>query len=325
MIITRSPLRITLGGGGTDLESYYSAFGGFFISAAIDKYVYVSVSEPFKPGFFIKYSKLEEVEKAQNLEHPLIRSMLLERFQNLRDLEFSSFADVPAGTGLGSSGAFAVAGLRALSRFSSEPLDPIACAELAYWLENKSLKETSGKQDPYASALGGLRAFTISQDGAVTSQPIALTNDFSEAIEGNLHLYFTGLTRRSSEVLLSQDRKSKSGDKGILDNLHLTKELGYRAVEALERSSISELGNLFNLQWEQKLSRSPESVNERIHFLRNLGLASGAIGAKLIGAGGGGFLLFAAEPLPRFLREMESAGVRKVSFSISHHGVQDVI
>jgi D-glycero-alpha-D-manno-heptose-7-phosphate kinase len=326
LIIVRSPLRITLGGGGTDLASYYERFGGFFISAAIDQYVYVSLAEPYAPGISLKYTSQEYVDLVSKIKHPLIRAALSEHYPDTKNIELYSFADLPGGTGLGSSGAFGVALLKALHEHNDRgSVNAAKIAEQAHELEAIRLQESAGKQDPFASAIGGLTSFTISTSGKVESQSVITPEGFLPHLERHLHLYFTGISRVSSEVMRLQDAESRSGSLVMLNSLHQTKELGYRALEALRVGSIEDLALLFNSQWDQKVARNPDSVTESINSLRNLGLSSGALGAKLIGAGGGGFLLFVANPGSNFASEMRQSGYRKVPFKIAPDGLERIV
>lgn len=326
MIISRSPLRLTFGGGGTDLESYYSRFGGFFLSSAIDKYVYTSLSTPFSEGVFLKYSEYEKVDAIGNIRHPILRSALANHFDSLSAIEVSSFADLPGGTGLGSSGAFAVATLRSIYRIKElNAFDPTQLAEEAHVLEAQGLGETAGKQDPYASALGGFRAFTVSVDGVVTSSLVNFPPSFSEHLNSSLHLYFTGMSRSSSEVLRKQDVESRAGVRTMLNNLHQTKEIGYRSLTALENGDIGTLSKLINAQWQQKLDRDPSSIPTHIQKMREIGLSAGATAGKLIGAGGGGFLLFVAEGNSDLEQQMKREGFRKVPFKFAINGVEDLV
>jgi D-glycero-alpha-D-manno-heptose-7-phosphate kinase len=326
MIISRSPLRLTFGGGGTDLESYYSRFGGFFLSSAVDKYVYTSLSTPFTEGIFLKYSEYESVEAIGSIRHPILRSALTKHLSSLTALEVSSFADLPGGTGLGSSGAFAVATLRSIHRMKDETApEPNHLAEEAHLLEAKGLGETAGKQDPYASALGGFRAFTVSVDGGVTSKLVDFPSGFKEHLNSSLHLYFTGLSRSSSEALKKQDSESRAGVSSMLSNLHQTKEIGYRSLAALENSDMESLSKLINAQWQQKFDRDSSAVSPHIQKMREIGLAAGASAGKLIGAGGGGFLLFLSEGKSDLDWQMKKEGFRKVPFNFVDDGVQDLV
>ena len=326
MIISRSPLRLTFGGGGTDLESYYSRFGGFFLSSAIDKYFYTSLSTPFTEGIFLKYSEYESVDAVSAIRHPILRAALANHFDSLKAIEVSSFADLPGGTGLGSSGAFAVAALRSIYRMKGLTTpEPSEIAEEAHLLEAKGLGETAGKQDPYASALGGFRAYTVTVDGALTSNVVSFPDTFKEHLNSSLHLYFTGLSRSSSEALKKQDSDSKAGVSSMLNNLHQTKEIGFRSLAALENGDMGSFSKLINAQWQQKLDRDPNSVPPHIEKMREIGLASGASAGKLIGAGGGGFLLFLSEGKSELELQMKQEGYRKVPFSFVDDGVQDLV
>lgn len=321
MITTRSPLRISLGGGGTDLPSYYESFGGFFIAAAIDRYVYITLHERFVPRFLLKYSRLEEVDSIDEIEHPLIRECM-RLVDSPPGLEIASMADVPAGTGLGSSGSFATALLLALRVLQREPPQPVDLAEQACRVEIDILKEPVGKQDQYIAALGGVREFEISREGQVTSRPLAIGDDVLADLEDNLLLFFTGGTRSASEILKEQDDKSRESDAEMLGNLHLVKELGLKSREALMAGDLGELAALMNVHWEHKKARSASMSSGRINDMYEHARRNGALGGKLIGAGGGGFLMFYSESGSRLRRAMRQKGVRELRFRFDFEGTK---
>src|SRR6266481_1996780 len=232
MIITRSPLRISLGGGGTDLPSYYREHCGFLITAAIDKYVYITLHETFVPEFIIKYSKLERVAQAAQIEHPIIREAFAMMGIDGGYLELTSMADIPAGTGLGSSGSFTTALLKALHTYKKNLIHPRELAELACHIELDRLKEPIGKQDQYIAAYGGITCFKFLENGKVEAWPLKVSNETRDNLEDNLLLIFTGYSRSASAILKEQDTKSKSDDKSMIDNLHFVKDLGQQSKTA---------------------------------------------------------------------------------------------
>jgi D-glycero-alpha-D-manno-heptose-7-phosphate kinase len=319
LIITRSPLRITLGGGGTDLPSYYLDHGGFLIAAALDKYVYITLHEPFTDDVIAKYSRLEVVKTAAELQHPIVREALQLLGVTTR-IEITSIADIPAGTGLGSSGSFTTALLRALHVRKKSFISPTALAEQACHIELDLLGEPIGKQDQYIAAYGGVTSFTFNRDGRVEVQPLALAPETLHNLEDNLTLFFTGYTRSASEILKDQDRRSRENDRSMIDNLHFVKELGYRSKTALEAGNLRGFAELMHEHWEHKKARSKGMSNQRIDEIYGLARANGALGGKVIGAGGGGFLMFYSEDKTRLRHAMTEAGLREIRFRFDFAG-----
>jgi D-glycero-alpha-D-manno-heptose-7-phosphate kinase len=322
MIITRSPLRITLGGGGTDLPSYYRDHGGFLVAAAIDKYVYVTVLRPFTPGIFLKYSQLEHVGQISEVQHRLIREALKALDFRTPQIEITTLADIPAGTGLGSSGSFTTALLKALYAHRRRLLHPDELAELACELEINRLGEPVGKQDQYIAAFGGVTCFTFCPDDSVAAEPIRMPMDALFELEDNLLLFFTGFSRSAGSILADQKKRSETHDTGMLANLHDVKELGLRSKAALVKGDMSGFGALMHEQWEQKKRRSGAMSNTHIDEWYALGRSNGAIGGKLVGAGGGGFLLFYSEDHRRLRAAMSRAGLEEVRFRFDFEGTK---
>lgn len=324
MIITRSPLRITIGGGGTDVPSYYRAHTGFLIAAAIDKYVYVTLHETFQQEIIVKYSKMEHVQSVEEIRHPIVREAL--RLVPIEDphLEIASMADIPAGTGLGSSGSFTTALLRALHAYKRNFVPPRELAEQACYIEIERLGEPVGKQDQYISAFGGITCFTFLPDDSVAVEPLRASPETLQDLEDNLTLFFTGFTRSASEILRDQDQRTRQQDGEMLANLHFVKELGYRSKEALERGRLREFAELMHVHWEHKKKRSLGMTNSSIDEYYELARSSGALGGKLIGAGGGGFLMFYAEDKTRLRAALRRAGLREVRFRFDFQGTRVV-
>src|SRR4051794_40166420 len=238
MIIVRSPLRITLGGGGTDLPSYYREQGGFLIAAAIDKYVYITVHQTFIDDLIVKYSELERVGSVDELKHPIVREAFKLVGLDVHSLEITSMADIPAGTGLGSSGSFTTALLKALHTFKKNLVHPQDLAEQACQIEIDRLGEPIGKQDQYIAAYGGLTCFQFLPNDKVEAWPLKIDTETLYNLEDNLLLFFTGYSRSASSILKEQDDKSKERDQSMVDNLHFVKELGYQSKEALESGDL---------------------------------------------------------------------------------------
>src|SRR4029078_1169442 len=249
MIITRSPLRITLGGGGTDLPSYYRERGGFLIAAAIDKYVYVTVIRPFTPRIYLKYSKLEHVQSVAEVHHPIIREAIALLDFATPQLEITTLADIPAGTGLGSAGSFTTALLKALFAHRRRWVHPKELAELACEIEIDRLGEPIGKQDQYIAACGGLTCFTFHPDDRVDVEPLKISMDTKFDLEDNLLLFFTGFSRSAGSILKDQNSKTKSSDKDMIANLHFVKELGLRSKAMLESGKTEDFGALMHEHW----------------------------------------------------------------------------
>ena len=281
MIIARSPLRISLGGGGTDLPSYYRDHGGFLIAAAIDKYVYVTVMRPFSPGIYLKYSELEHVTRADEVKHPIIREAIQLVDLGSPQIEITTLADIPAGTGLGSSGSFTTALLRALSTHQRQLVHPQELAEMACHIEIDRLGEPIGKQDQYIAAYGGITCFNFYPDDTVKAEP--------------------------------------------LNNLHYVKELGLRSREALEGSDPVLFGKIMHEHWEHKKKRSGSMSNPQIDQWYALAMDHGAVGGKLVGAGGGGFLMFYARDRETLKRAMIEAGLEEVRFRFDFEGTTTTI
>jgi D-glycero-alpha-D-manno-heptose-7-phosphate kinase len=325
MILTRSPLRISLGGGGTDLPSYYQEHSGFLVAAAIDKYVYIMLHRRFVPRILLKYSQMEEVERIEDIKHPLIReSLRLLEWNDLR-LEISSMADIPAGTGLGSSGSFTTALLKALYVQQKHLIHPRELADQACRIEMDILKEPVGKQDQFIAALGGLTCMRFLPNGQVEAWPLKVSQTTLYDLEDHLLLFFTGYTRSASEILKEQDVRSKKNDQGMIANLHFTKQIGRDVKDALEKGEIKRFGELMNIHWEHKKERSSAMTNERINQWYDLAIQNGAVGGKLIGAGGGGFLMFLCEERGRVRQVMAEQGLEEVRFRFDYEGTKVVI
>ena len=325
MIIARSPLRITLGGGGTDLPSYYRDHEGFLIAAAIDKYVYVTVMRPFSEAIYLKYSELEHVASAAEVKHRIIREALL--MQNLRtpQIEITTLADIPAGTGLGSSGSFTTALLKALYAHRRQLIHPQELAELACHIEIDRLSEPIGKQDQYIAAYGGVTCFTFHKDDSVTAVPLKISMDTMFDLEDNILLFFTGYARSASGILKDQNTRIQSRDDEMLNNLHFVKELGYRSKDALEAGDVAKFGELMHAHWEHKKRRSGGMSNLKIDEWYELGLKNGAVGGKLVGAGGGGFLMFYATDRNKLRHAMSKVGLEEVRFGFDFEGTKVVL
>ncbi len=325
MIIARSPLRITLGGGGTDLPSYYRDHEGFLVSAAIDKYVYVNVMRPFTSGIYLKYSQLEHVDRTVDVKHPIIREAIQMLGFKTPQVEITTLADIPAGTGLGSSGSFTTALLKALYAHRKRHLHQEELAELACHIEIDRLGEPIGKQDQYIAAVGGVTCFTFHKDDRVTAVPLQVSMDTLFDLEDNLLLFFTGFSRNAGSILKDQNTRTRENDDEMLKNLHYVKELGYRSKDALEAGNPSLFGELMHEHWEHKKRRSVGMSNPQIDEWYQVGMNNGAVGGKLVGAGGGGFLMFYAHDRNKLRYAMASAGLEEVRFRFDFEGTKVVL
>lgn len=323
MIITRSPLRISIGGGGTDLPSYYRDYSGFVIAAAIDRYVYVTLHHTFTGQFILKYSKMERPEALGQVQHPIIReAMKMLEFPDHPHLEIASMADIPAGTGLGSSGSFTTALLKALHAYRKKIVLPQVLAEEACRIEIDRLGEPIGKQDQYIAAYGGLTCFRFMPDGRVDAEPLKVSEQTLFDLEDGLLLFFTGITSSAANVLSDQDTRSKKRDSAMIHNLHDIKEMGLRIQTALEAGELRTFAQIMNEHWARKKERSGGMSNPQIDTWYDLALQNGALGGKLIGAGGRGFLLFYTEDKSRLRHAMTAAGMTEVRFRFDFEGTK---
>jgi D-glycero-alpha-D-manno-heptose-7-phosphate kinase len=325
MIIVRSPLRVTLGGGGTDLPSYYEKFGGFLIAAAIDRYVYITLHRTFQPGYIIKYSEMEKVKVVDKIKHPIIRESL--KLLGMHDdyLEIASMADIPAGTGLGSSGSFTTALLKALHTYKRNLIHPQDLAEQACHIEIDRLGEPIGKQDQYIAAYGGITCLEFAKNGDVKAYPLKIEREILYGLEDNLLLFFTGHSRSASSILEEQHHKSQMNDEMMISNLHFIKDIGLKSKKALENGDLIKFGELMNVHWEHKKKRSGQMSNPKIDKWYNLAIKNGAVGGKLVGAGGGGFLMFYAKDKVRLRHAMLQAGLEEVRFRFDFEGTKVIV
>ncbi|MCR4909032.1 MAG: GHMP kinase [Lachnospiraceae bacterium] len=323
MIIARSPLRISLGGGGTDLPSYYEKRGGFLISAAIDKYVYIILHETFDREILVKYSKYEKVGRIGDIEHPIVReAMKMLEFPDDSRLELCSMADIPAGTGLGSSSTFTTALLSALHAQKGDFADARRLADEACEIEMVRLNEPVGKQDQYISAFGGINTMEISREGKVEIAPLSLARDTFYNLEDNLMLFFTGFFHSASDILKEQNDRSKENDEAMLSNLDFVKEMGYESRDAFEKGDLRKFADIMNVHWEYKKKRSGGMSNPKIDEWYDYARKNGALGGKMIGAGGGGFLMFYTEEKLKLREAMLKTGMEEVRFRFSQSGAE---
>jgi D-glycero-alpha-D-manno-heptose-7-phosphate kinase len=319
--MTRTPLRISIGGGGTDLPSYYQENGGgFVISAAINKYVYITVNRSFLPGYFLKYSETEHTCECEQIRHPLMREAL-RAHRAPAPLEVVSVADVPAGTGLGSSGTFLVGLLHALYAWRREPVSAEVLAREAVDIEMNRLGEPVGKQDQYIAAYGGLLCQTYLPDGNVRVTPLHMPEEAIRELRDSLMLFFLGELRSASSLLGEQKRLSEARDPAMIDSLHFARMLGQEIRSVLEAGRVAEFGRLMHEHWMRKRNRSRCMSTSRIDSLYDLARSDGgATGGKLVGAGGSGFLLLHTHDRRRLRDTMARAGLAEMDFSFDFDG-----
>ncbi|MDP8236493.1 MAG: hypothetical protein P9M08_08915 [Candidatus Erginobacter occultus] len=320
MIITRTPFRITLGGGGTDLSSYYSRYGGFIFAAGIAKYMYIDVNQPFDGLVRVKYSQSETVETVGEIRHDIAREAL-KMLGIERGIEVVSIADIPAGTGLGSSSCYTVGLLNALHTFQSDHISLSALAEEACRLEIDILGGPLGKQDQYLAAYGGLTVLEIERDGTVQVRNARVSEDSIDELNRNLLVFYTNTSHSSSAILVDQRSGVEQDDQKIVESMHRIKEIGYQILEAVESANLSEVGRLFDAHWEQKKKLSPKMTNPRFDDIYRIARENGALGGKISGAGGGGFFVFYVENNHRrFKNKMQELGLRPMRYRFDFEG-----
>lgn len=324
MIIVRTPLRLPLGGGGTDLPFFYPKYGGELITASINKYIYVLVSNrKFHNEFRISYSKTENVSEVKDIENTRIKEAL--KLLDIKEpLEIVTISEVPGGSGLGSSSAFLVGLLNALHAYKREMVSSKTIAEEASQIEINLLKEPIGKQDQYASSLGGINNLKINKNGVVSSSPINISYFLLRELENNLHMFFTGIIRNASEVINDQAKIFCSEEKE--NHMLQIKEIGLDIKTALEKGDLKKFGRLLNLHWEIKKKTSNKISDPRIDSWYDLALKNGSLGGKIMGAGGGGFFIFYCDNnTNEFIKKMEESGLIHVPFQFDFDGSKTIL
>ena len=327
MIFSRAPLRISLGGGGTDLPSYASRYGGFVLSAAIDKYVYIYANRPAADTLLrVKYSRYEQTSSVDEIQHDLVRPAL--KLLKIEDnLEIASMADIPDGTGMGSSGSYLVALLTALYELKKEKVPAQTLAELAAHIEIELAGHPVGKHDHYLAAFGNFTYLEIDRSGQVCVSSLNISRATIEEIRSNVLLFYTGMVRQSSDVLGDQKRDTEQGNAAVIESLHYTKDLGYRIKEALEEGDPERFGVLLNEHWTNKKRRSDKISHPLIDRWYELARRQGVLGGKVIGAGGGGFLMLyctrTAKPAVR--QVLAAEGLREMPFNFDFDGAKVIV
>jgi D-glycero-alpha-D-manno-heptose-7-phosphate kinase len=324
MLITRTPLRISLGGGGTDLPSYYRRFGGMVVSAAINKYVYIGINRTFTENYFLKYSEMELVSSVSEIRHPIMREALTMHPVGPA-VEIVSLADIPGGTGLGSSGTFTVGLLRALYAFQRRHVVTSSLAEEACSIEIDRLGRAVGKQDQYIAAFGGLTCCEFCADETVRVSALRISNETLHDLEERLLLFFTGYSRSADAILEDQRTRSEQGDQSMLDNLHMIARIGHEVRRSLESGDTERFGALMHEHWQHKRTRSHDMSSSQIDRWYDVGMANGALGGKLVGAGAGGFLMFYAGNPAALRHAMAGEGLSELRFAFDLDGSAIVV
>lgn len=325
MIISRAPVRISLGGGGTDLASYYSKYGGFLIAGAIDKYVFIALNKRFYESIRLSYSSTEIIDHVDDIKHNIFRECL--KFVNIhKGVELVSIADVPANCGLGSSSSFTVAVLNALHTYKREFISQQQLAEEACRIEIERLLEPIGKQDQYISAFGGITAFTFEKDGNVIIEPVNMKEDTIDELERNILLFYTGIERRASDILTDQNEKSKKDEGDVIGTLHKIKEIGKKTKTAFERGNLDTFGELLDEHWQIKKNLSQKISNQFIDDCYNTAIQNGAMGGKIMGAGGGGFFMFyCGDNQMKLKSAMKEKGLSQMRFHFDFEGAKTLV
>jgi len=325
MIVTRTPLRIPLGGGGTDLPSYYTQYGGFLISAAIDKYIYITLNKRFEKTIRLSYSLTEIVDSVEEIKHPIVREAL-KLLKIDSGIEITSIADVPSNTGLGTSSAFTVGLLNALHTYKNEKVNAKDLAEEACYIEIELLKEPIGKQDQYMAAFGGIICLDIDRLGTVRVLPLKLSEDVLDQLESNTLIFYTGIKRAASEVLGSQNKDASLNQDNVIQGMHEIKKIGLKVKECFENEDLEKFGNLLDLHWQTKKTLSDKMTQERIDQWYEIAKKNGALGGKLMGAGGGGFFMFYCNNGKNGLRKtMEQENLKEMRFRLDFEGSKVLI
>jgi len=321
MIITRTPFRITLGGGGTDLPSYYEKYGGFIFSAGLDKYMYIDSNRAVADDLIrVKYSKSETVERVDEVQHDIARE-ILQHTGVLKNIEISSLSDIPAGTGLGSSSCYAVGLLHAMHTMKREYVPLAQLAEMDFHIEANILKRPIGKQDPYMAAFGGLTVLEIAEDGKVKVRKANVSFEVADELNKNMLIFFTGKTRSADDILREQEKGAKEQKASVVDSMHYIKDIGYQILEAVESGNIDEVGRKFHDHWQYKKKISSKMSNPEFDRIYDAARESGALGGKISGAGGGGFFTFYVPDNQRTFREkMRQLGLREMRYRFDFEG-----
>ncbi len=326
MIITRTPFRFTLGGGGTDLPSYYSKYGGFIFAAAINKYMFINLNKPIVDDLIrVKYSKAEKVEHRDDLQHDIAKEAL--RMVGIENAaEIISMADVPAGTGLGSSSCYAVGLLNGLHTMKRKYIPLQSLAELACDLEINRLGKPIGKQDQYMAAFGGLTVLEIDKEGTVQVRSANVSDSTIDDLNRNLLMFYTGTSRSADQILSEQSRGAREEKRDVVESMHYIKDIGYKILDSVESGNITDVGLMFDKHWQYKKKISSKMSNPHFDKIYDIAKENGALGGKISGAGGGGFFLFyVEEKLTRFREKMKELGLREMRYRFDFEGTKVLV
>ena len=320
LIVSRTPFRLSLGGGGTDLPAYYTKHGGFFVSGAVNRYMHIVLNDRFEPGIRVSYSQTEIVQTADAIHHPIVRETL--KFLEFKDrIEIVSLADVPAATGLGSSGSFSVGLLNALYAHQKVIKTPEEVAEEACHIAMSRLHEPSGKQDEYAASLGGIRSYEVDREGKVTPRALKISPETLDELEHGILMFYTGIKRDANDILGGQRDKVASNDGGAVEKMHAIKAIGYESKKALESGDLRRFGGLLDEHWRLKRGVTDAMTTEGIDRWYAMAKKCGALGGKVVGAGGGGFLMLYCEEGRRELRAaLAGEGLVEMKFRFDFEG-----
>jgi len=328
MIISRSPVRITLGGGGTDLPSYYEKYGGALIAAAIDKYTLVTAHSRFDDDIKLNYSKTEIVNDVNDIKHNIFRESL--KLLKLKEgIELTSLSDMPSSSGLGTSGSFTIALLNVLHTYKKEFVSQKKLAEEACHIEMEVLREPIGKQDQYIAAFGGITYFEFEKNGNVKVEPVKISEEAIDELHSNLILFYTGIQRSASNILKEQDEKSRKDEDKTLEILHEIKKIGTNTKKAFKQGDIDKLGCFLDEHWNIKKNLSKNISNPFIDECYKHAKKHGALGGKIMGAGGGGFFMFyhngSVTEKTRFIKEMNKKGLKKMRYNFDFEGSKIIL
>jgi len=325
MIVSRAPVRFSLGGGGTDLPAYADRFGGYLVSAAIDKYIYVTANKRFHRDIRLAYSKTEIVPAVDRIEHPIFREAL--RMTGIEhSIELTSVADLPANSGLGSSSSFTVALLNALHTYKREFVSSRQLAEEASEIEMVRLGEPIGKQDQYIAAFGNVTAFTFETDGSVVVEPVPVRDEVLDELETNLVIVWSGVERPASVVLSEQGQRLRELETDVIERMHSIKEIGREVHRLLVAGDVDRYGELLHHHWTQKRKLASKMTDPTLDEHYEAARDAGALGGKLMGAGGGGFFMLYTRPADkrRVIEAMGARGLRQLRFRFDLDGARIV-
>ncbi|MFA6436782.1 MAG: galactokinase [Candidatus Paceibacterota bacterium] len=323
MIITRTPFRFTLGGGGTDLPAYYSKYGGFIFSAGINKYMFININQPVADDLIrIKYDDSETVKSLDLVRHDIAREAL--RMMHIKNnIDIASMADIPGGTGLGSSSCYAVGLLNGLHAIKKQKISRRQLAEKACKLEIDILKKPIGKQDQYIATFGGLTVLDIDKKGKVKVRSAKLSDETIENLNRNLLMFYTNTSRDANVILAEQSHGAKQEQKNVIESMHYIKEIGYKILKAAESGNITDIGVLFDKHWQHKKKISSKMSNPRFDKIYNIAKENGALGGKILGAGGGGFFIFYIEKKQsEFRKVIKELGLREMEYAFDFEGTK---